>query len=601
MRSEVLPAIPEAEFSHLYAQKKGRPGIPVSVFVVLSFLKEFFKLTDSQLLEAFHFNLTFLHALGLAPGELTMAERSLYYLRERIAPDPAVAKTFEVISEVFRQQAGIVCDLQRLDSTHICSNMANLNRLQLFVRTIESFLGKLRKALPERLACVPEALRERYLDRSGYFGDTTGENSQRRLAVAAKDLAALIDLFQQDAEVKAMKSFGLLVRLFEEQCQRVPASEQPTPVAAAAEAAAATAPEPIRAGRSAEAATAAVGPSSPAEQAPASVSIQEGADAPTAKAEMVAIPKPAEEVSSSSLQNPSDPDASYNRHKGKGYEAQLAETCHPDNPFQLITYVDVHGAHIGDQNTTLPFIEATQARQCGPKTLLADTNYNSAKNLLGAAVLGVDLLAPTPGKADPDDFSLLDFHFDWDTFRVGQCPEGQTPARQNDTKDGQGANIHFDRGACQACPSRDSCPAGKNNGHLRITLEALAIACSRARESTPEFKKAYRRRSGMEATNHELKTGHGLGRLWTRGLARVTFAVFMKALACNVKRYARYRSERSGAAGATTAGALTRLLGGTASALCHRLARLAAPALRLWRRRIGTTSTPPPAVLPQGA
>ena len=120
VRSEVLPAIPEAEFSHLYAEKKGRPGIPVSVFIVLSFLKEFFKLTDSQLLEAFHFNLTFLHAFGLAPGELTMAERSLYYLRERIVADPAVAKTFEVVSDTFRQKAGIVCDLQRLDSTHIC-------------------------------------------------------------------------------------------------------------------------------------------------------------------------------------------------------------------------------------------------------------------------------------------------------------------------------------------------------------------------------------------------------------------------------------------------------------------------------------------------
>jgi hypothetical protein len=244
VRSEVIPSIPESEFSHLYAHKKGRPGIPVSVFVVLSFLKEFFKLTDSQLLEAFHFNLTFLHAFGLAPGELTMAERSLYYLRERIIGDPAVAKTFEIVSETFRQKAGIVCDVQRLDSTHICSNMANLNRLQLFVRTIESFLFKLRKAFPQRLSRVPEALRERYLDRSGYFGDTTGEKSQRRLTLAARDLAALIDLFHDDAEVKAMKAYSLLVRLFQEQCQRVPAAEQPAPTVASPEVVAPLAPVP---------------------------------------------------------------------------------------------------------------------------------------------------------------------------------------------------------------------------------------------------------------------------------------------------------------------------------------------------------------------
>jgi hypothetical protein len=318
--------------------------------------------------------------------------------------------------------------------------------------------------------------------------------------------------------------------------------------------------------------------------------------------ETVAVPKPSEEVASLSMQNPSDPDASYNRHKGKGYETQLAETCHPDNPFQLITYVDVHGAHIGDQKTTLAFIEATQARGCGPKTLLADTNYNSGKNLLGAAALGVDLLAPTPGKVDLDDFSLLDFQFGWDTFRVGQCPEGHAPSRQNDTQDGQGANIHFDRETCQACPSRDSCPAGKNDGHLRITLEALALAGSRAREATSEFKIAYKRRSGMEATNHELKTGHDLDQIWTRGLERVTFAVLMKALACNVKRYARYRCGQRATGASSAAGTPgANLFSCPRVALYARSRHPPVPGSRPWRHLFAFACADAPATLRHAA
>ncbi len=37
------------------------------------------------------------------------------------------------------------------------------------------------------------------------------------------------------------------------------------------------------------------------------------------------------------MQNPSDPGASYDGHKGPGYQAQIAETCNPQNEAQLIT------------------------------------------------------------------------------------------------------------------------------------------------------------------------------------------------------------------------------------------------------------------------
>ena len=37
------------------------------------------------------------------------------------------------------------------------------------------------------------------------------------------------------------------------------------------------------------------------------------------------------------MQNPSDPDASYDGQKGPGYQVQVSETCHEDNDVQLIT------------------------------------------------------------------------------------------------------------------------------------------------------------------------------------------------------------------------------------------------------------------------
>ena len=49
----------------------------------------------------------------------------------------------------------------------------------------------------------------------------------------------------------------------------------------------------------------------------------------------------------------------------------------------------------------------------------------------------------------------------------------------------------------------------------------------------------YKIRSGIEATNSELKRSHGLGKLRVRRAAKVCFAVACKVIACNIKRWAR--------------------------------------------------------------
>jgi len=63
----------------------------------------------------------------------------------------------------------------------------------------------------------------------------------------------------------------------------------------------------------------------------------------------VLIKKP-KKVASDSLQNPSDPDASYSGHKGQGYQVQIMETYSPcdnpeEKPLNLIAHVHVEQAH----------------------------------------------------------------------------------------------------------------------------------------------------------------------------------------------------------------------------------------------------------------
>ena len=122
--------------------------------------------------------------------------------------------------------------------------------------------------------------------------------------------------------------------------------------------------------------------------------------------------KDPKKVASTSLQNPSDPDATFG-HKGKGYQFQLCETCVLDNPFQVITTTLLQGAHESDQHATIPLLETLDQQGNKPDVAFADGNYVSGENIVQAQTMGVDLHGPLPGgKPTPETLTLSDFTFE---------------------------------------------------------------------------------------------------------------------------------------------------------------------------------------------
>jgi hypothetical protein len=144
--------------------------------------------------------------------------------------------------------------------------MARLGRVRLLSRVISNFLKNLKRHHPELYATVSESIISRYSkndDDPDYFGNARPSESQNRLDDIAPDLYALIHQFKGNDAIESMHTYQLLVRVFKEQCD--------------------------------------------------------------VEDERVAI-KPAKDVRSDSLQNPSDVDASYDGHKGQGYQVQIMET-----------------------------------------------------------------------------------------------------------------------------------------------------------------------------------------------------------------------------------------------------------------------------------
>ena len=102
------------------------------------------------------------------------------------------------------------------------------------------------------------------------------------------------------------------------------------------------------------------------------------------------------EVRSDSLQ--SRMTRRYSGHKGKGYEVQVAETCHAENATQLITHVEVTPSSGSDTDVTV-LVDGLAERKVRPDELFADTAYGSGRQRFEASRRGTELVSPVAGSA----------------------------------------------------------------------------------------------------------------------------------------------------------------------------------------------------------
>src|SRR3954451_8056003 len=81
------------------------------------------------------------------------------------------------------------------------------------------------------------------------------------------------------------------------------------------------------------------------------------------------------------VQNPSDPDATYDGKKGPGYQVQIAETCAPENEVQPSTAALPQPACESDAQAVTPMLDRLEEAGRLPEELLADTLYTGDENV----------------------------------------------------------------------------------------------------------------------------------------------------------------------------------------------------------------------------
>jgi hypothetical protein len=512
-KCEVLPILfrNEDQYALLYG-KTGRPNFSVARLLGLCLLQEFNDLSDQQALDTFSFDIRWRHALDITDeGEDYLSRRSLVEFRRRLAAkDPEmklVRNVFDHIRDSAIKKLGLSTREQRVDSTHIISNIRIRGRLALFSNTLTVFLRSLNE---DQFSRVPEAIRRWHTTESeGWFGLGPAEQKVK-LEQLAHYLYELIVLFENDPMITCTEPYQLLDRLFREQCE---------------------------------------------------IKKETRTDGDSLSETKIQVKKKTE---GETLQSPYDPDASYG-HKGSGYSLHITETCNNSGKPEIITDYEVHGAARSDIGKALSVIERLDASGVKPETLFADGGYPSVPSALKVIEQEIEFMAPVNRSRLSDDIMGRDlFQFDSKGFAT-QCPMGHCPIdhRILSGNNTSRRSLHaiFDGDLCRSCNMLDQCPVRTPNHRsagcqardavgdfrLEITPEIRLRDQMYSIQQTTEWKDRYRIRSGIEATNSELKRSHGIGKLRVRRAVKVRFAVACKVIACNIKRWAKAHLAPKGA------------------------------------------------------
>ena len=479
-RHVILELMPVEQISAHFDPAMGRPTKELYSIAGWLLIKEFMNWTKPEALDAYSFHTDIQYALNLEPVTHDISMRTLeryldLFEKEQLAQAIMATVTVKLVALL-----EIKMDKQRLDSTHVFSDMAGFGRTRLMGVALKRFLTQVKRHDAQAYEALDEPLRRRYTPGvHQLFGDTGKDaEARRRLRQqVAEDMHRLVRRFGADPLHAERAAYKALERIFYEQCE-----------------------------------------------------VQEN--------KVQIKPKTGGDV----MQNPSDPEATYDGHKGPGYQVQIAETCHPENEVQIITCALPQTAVASDTAAAGAVLDHLEDAGLLPQELLADTHYCSDENIQAAAQRGVELVGPVPCGSlvdkDIDHLNLDDFAVEEQTEAVVCCPAGHPPQSSvHDSQTGKTKTV-MPLSACRPCEFVEECPVEKCRDGYRLehTAKQRRLAGHRREENTDAFRQRYRIRGGIEGTNSGLKRKTGLGRVRVRGGPRVFHAILLKITGWNILR-----------------------------------------------------------------
>ncbi len=483
----VFPAINEERFSVLYSEHKfSRPNTPVNVVIGALMLKENNNLTDDELLESICCDIRYQYALHTTHlSEQPVSNRTFSRFRERLyhyeleTGRNLLQEEMMHLSEVYSDYMNLQSNVKRMDSLMIAARCKRMSRLEIIYTTTANAIKLIYRLGKEEL--IPKQLLH-YLESEDYnhvIYYCKGENVTSRLETVLLEATCVKEIMAEDIW-QEFGEYQLLIRVLAEQSE----SDETGKV----------------------------------------------------------IAKNQKEISASSLQNPSDADATY-RHKAgkdhKGYVGNVIETVgeHGDS---LITDVGYEQNIHSDSAFCKEYLNR-RPEQAEPETLIADGAYSGAENQKLATSKQTELITTAlTGKETNPIFAK--FEFNEEGTKVMSCPMGHTPEKTTFYPKTGMCRVLFKRSCCEQCAHREECKAKeqKKNYAIHVSTNMVERAKYVEKLSTKEYKELARKRNAVEGIPSVLRRRYHVDDIPVFGYLRSRQFFLFKVGAYNFNKLRKY-------------------------------------------------------------
>ena len=483
----VFPAIHEERFEDLYSDHKfSRPNTPVNVIVGALILKENSGLSDDDLMESICCDVRCQYALHTTHLiEQPVSDRTFSRFRERLyhyeleTGCNLLEEEMMHLADVYAKYMNLNSNIKRMDSLMIASNCKRMPRLEIIYATTANALRLLRRVGEDEL--VPAELRH-FLDDDDYnkvIYHCKGEDVASRLEKAILE-AELVKNIMSAGEWQDFSEYQLLIRVLSEQVMKD----------------------------------------------------ENGST----------VPKDKKDISPSSLQNPSDPDATFRKKAGedyKGYVGNIIETVGEDGD-SLITGIGYEQNTHSDSSFCKDYLE-NRPEGSTPEIMITDGAYSGKENQELAESKNTTLV-PTALTGTIPNPVFSDFEFSEDGKEVLRCPMGYSPIKTTYyPKTGMCRSL-FSANCCENCPNREACRAKQQKKNFAVHVSASMVDRAKYAEvlSTEEHQKLTRKRNAIEGIPSVLRRKYRVDDIPVFGYLRSRMFFVLKIGAYNFNKLLRH-------------------------------------------------------------
>jgi len=255
-----------------------------------------------------------------------------------------------------------------------------------------------------------------------------------------------------------------------------------------------------------------------------------------------------------SLQNPSDPDATYRKKAGAnhtGYVANVVETFNAEGASVITDYSFEQNRHSDSEfckEAIQNISEKGEASTDKKVTLIGDGAFGSAANTELAAQNNIILVTTAMTGAKPPEM-FADFEIDNESKQVLRCPAGYEPLRQGYNQVTVTYRIVMEKSQCANCPHREECKAKMQAKSAVVNVSANKVERARTVKnnqiSPEEYAKLRNARNAVEGIPSVMRRSYNVDEMPVFGWLKSKLLFGLKVGAVNIKKLVKFTRDTS--------------------------------------------------------